>query len=268
MIVDSHVHLSTFTNEGLAFDAVRERLLEEMAQNGVAAACVMPDSESGSAVADLGTVLELTADEPRLHALGTAHLASLTPAHVEKLEELAAAGKIAGLKLYPGFEEFYPADPECKPLYEVCLRHGIPVVFHAGETLMQLWREEYNDPREIARVAERLPDLRIVIAHFAQPHLEVCRDVLRALPHVCADLSSLAHPSVLQVCGRDYIRDILAETATNRPDALLFGTDWPICDLPAHVELVNSLDISEESKERIFSGNAVELFRLDVSPSS
>jgi predicted TIM-barrel fold metal-dependent hydrolase len=262
MIIDSHVHLSTFTNEGLDFRAIRDRLLAQMSQLGIEAACVMPDSESGSAVADLDTVLELTAKEPHLRALGTAHLASLTPAHLDKLEELAAAGKISGLKLYPGFEEFYPADPECRPLYELCIRHDIPAVFHAGETLMQLWREEYNHPREIARVAERLPDLKIVIAHFAQPHLEVCRDVLRALPRVYADISSLAHPTVLQVCGRAYIQQILAETANNRPDALLFGTDWPVCDVPAHIDLVNSLLLSRELKDRIFSGNARELFHL------
>jgi predicted TIM-barrel fold metal-dependent hydrolase len=262
MIIDSHVHLSTFTNEGLEFKAIRDRLLAQMSQLGIGTACVMPDSESGSAVADLDTVLDLTAKEPHLRALGTAHLATLTPEHVAKLDGLAAAGRICGLKLYPGFEEFYPADPECKPLYEVCIRHDIPVVFHAGETLMQLWREEYNDPREIARLAERLPDLKIVIAHFAQPHLEVCRDVLRALPRVYADISSLAHPTVLQVCGRANIQQLLAETADNRPDALLFGTDWPVCDVTAHVELVNSLLLSREAKERIFSANARDLFRL------
>jgi predicted TIM-barrel fold metal-dependent hydrolase len=267
MIIDSHVHLSTFTNEGLAFDAVRERLLSEMDRDGIAAACLMPDSESGSAVADLDTTLSL-ADGKRLFALGTAHLASLTTAHVDKLEDLAGAGKIVGLKLYPGFEEFYPADPECRPLYDICLRHGIPVVFHAGETLMQLWRERYNDPREIARLAERLPDLDIVIAHFAQPHLEVCRDVIRALPRVHADLSGLAHPTVLQVCGRENILEILAETANYRPDALLFGTDWPICDVQAHVEMVNELAVSDEVKEGVFAANAAKLFRLNVNRSS
>ncbi len=264
MIVDSHVHLATFTNEGLDFRAIRDRLLAQMSQLGIGVACVMPDSESGSAVADLDTVVELTAGEPHLRALGTAHVASLTPAHVEKLEALAEEGKISGLKLYPGFEEFYPADPECRPLYELCIRHDIPVVFHAGETLRERWREEYNHPREIARLAERLSDLKIVIAHFAQPHLEVCRDVLKALPHVYADISSLAHPTVLQVCGRAYIQQLLTETAGNRPDALLFGTDWPICDVPAHVDLVNSLLLDREVKERIFSGNAAALFKLKV----
>lgn len=263
MIIDSHVHFSTFTNEGLGFTAIRDRLTAEMARDGITAACVMPDSESGSAVSDLDTTLELT-DGEKLFSLGTAFMATLGADHVDKLDRLAGEGRIVGIKLYPGFEEFYPADPECRPVYEVCLKHDIPVVFHAGETLMQLWREEYNDPREIARVAERLPELRIIIAHFAQPHLEVCRDVIRALPRVHADISSLAHPSVRQVCGADNIRQILSETAANRPDALLFGTDWPICDVGAHIELVKSLDVSEETRERIFSGNAQDLFKLKV----
>ena len=66
------------------------------------------------------------------------------------------------------------------------------------------------------------------------------------------------------ICGADNIRQILSETAANRPDALLFGTDWPICDVGAHIELVKSLDVSEETRERIFSGNAQDLFKLKV----
>ena len=264
MIIDCHVHLSTYTNEGLSFARIRDRLLAEMAESGIGYSCIMPDSEPGPAVSDLDTSLELSGEEPRLFCLGTAHVPALEPSHVEKLETLASTGKIVGIKLYPGFEEFYPADPECRPLYEICLRHDIPVVFHSGETLLQIWREDYNHPREIARVAERLPDLKIVIAHFSQPHLEVCRDVILAFPHVHADISSLAHPSVRQVCGQENIRQILEEVTSRQPEKLLFGTDWPICDVGEHVKLVNSLRISEEARNLIFSGNAARVFRLEL----
>lgn len=264
MIIDCHVHLSTFTNEGLSFARIRDRLLAEMTERGIGYSCILPDSESGSAVSDLDTSLELTNGEPRLVPLGTAHVPALEPAHVEKLETLASARKISGIKLYPGFEPFYPDSPECRPLYDICLRHDIPVVFHSGETMQELWREDYNHPREIGRVAGKLPELKIIIAHFSQPHLEVCRDVILAHPNVHADISGLAHPEVRQVCGKEYIKQILEEVAEREPGKLLFGTDWPICDVGEHIRLVNELRISEATRDLIFSGNAARIFRLEL----
>ena len=41
---------------------------------------------------------------------------------------------------------------------------------------------------------------------------------------------------------------------------MLFGTDWPICNVTDHVHLVQSLAIADEHKEMILSGNASRLF--------
>ena len=262
MIIDCHTHFSTYTNEGLSFAQIKDRLLTDMERNGIDFSCVLPDSESGSAVADLDTTLELTAASPRLFALGTVLVSSIDAAVLEKIEKLAAARSIIGIKLYPGFEEFYPDDECCYPLYDICRRYALPVLFHSGETLQERWREEFNHPWEIARLAENCPDLNIIIAHFSQPHLEACRDILFKIPNVCADISSLAHPTTTSVCGRDFIRQVLEETVKKSPEKVLFGTDWPICDVTDHIKLVESLDITDESKELVFSGNAGRLFGL------
>jgi len=262
MIIDNHAHLSTYTNEGLSYTAIRDRLLETMSAVGVTLSCILPDSEPGTAVADMETVLNAVSGFPSLKPLGSVSVPAMSGADIERLENLAATGRICGVKLYPGFEEFYPADAECRPLYEMCIRQGIPVIYHSGETMNEQWREEYNHPWEIAHVAERMPELNIIVAHFSQPHLEACREIVLRFPSVHADISGLAHPTTIGLCGLPAIKEILEDTINKQPDKVLFGTDWPVCDITEHIRLVDSLKIKGEARNLVFSGNAKRLFRI------
>ena len=127
----------------------------------------------------------------------------------------------------------------------------------------QAWREAYNHPREIAKVAERFPALRAVVAHFAQPHLAACRELLLSYPNVHADISGLADANVTRVCGKEAIACSLAAVAEAQPGKILFGTDWPVCDAREQLLLIHSLRISETSKALILAGNAAKVFGLE-----
>ena len=58
------------------------------------------------------------------------------------------------------------------------------------------------------------------------------------------------------------MREVLQRTVCDRPKQVIFGTDWPMCDINKHIELVKSLKVDEEEQERIFSKNAIEVYRL------
>jgi len=262
MIIDCHTHLSQYNHPGQTFASIRDSLLSSMAQQGVDCSLVYPDSQPDTVVADLETTQRVVEGCPRLRMLGTIALPDSDPMVLGKLGQLASAGKIVGIKLYPGFELFYPDQPSCYPVYELCLKYDLTVVFHSGESMHEAWREEYNHPRRIAQVAEAFPKLRIVIAHFSQPHLTACRDVVLSNANVYADISGLAHPEVEECCGKATIRAVLEEVARNQPTKVLFGTDWPICDVRGHIALVESLTIPDATKARILSENAAAVFGL------
>jgi hypothetical protein len=235
-----------------------------MAKQGIDCSLVYPDSEPDTVVADLETTGGIVEGYPKLRMLGTIALPRLDSGVLNKLDRLAAAGKIVGIKLYPGFELFYPDQSSCYPVYELCLKHNLAVVFHSGESMHEAWREEYNHPRRIAQVADAFPRLRIVIAHFSYPHLTACRDVVMSKANVYADISGMAHPEVEECCGKAAIRAVLEEVARDQPTKVLFGTDWPICDVSDHIALVESLTIPDATKARILSENADAVFGLGM----
>ena len=261
-IIDCHVHISKFGHEGQTFSYIRDGLLSSMERLGIACSFVYPDSEPGTNVSDLDTTRGLISGHPGLLMLGTISMPEADPQVIEKLDLLASTGDIIGVKLFPGFELFYPDDSRCHAVYEVCVRHTIPVVFHSGETMGEAWREKYNHPHEIAKVARRFPALRIMIAHFSQPHLAACRDTVLACPNVYVDISGLAHPSVIEACGQEAIAHNLESVAVQQPEKVLFGTDWPLCDVREHLQLVTSLPVSDIARCLILARNAERVFAL------
>ncbi len=45
---------------------------------------------------------------------------------------------------------------------------------------------------------------------------------------------------------------------------LLFGTDWPICDIGSYIRFVRKLELSEQEADQIFWQNSVRVFNLDI----
>jgi predicted TIM-barrel fold metal-dependent hydrolase len=40
-------------------------------------------------------------------------------------------------------------------------------------------------------------------------------------------------------------------------------TDWPLCHMKQYIEFANDLDLKKDNLEKLFSGNAKKIFKLD-----
>jgi predicted TIM-barrel fold metal-dependent hydrolase len=79
------------------------------------------------------------------------------------VKEALQSGSAKGLKLYPpaGFDPFHRT---AWPLYELCVEHRAPVLFHTGETLAKL-KVRHGDPLLLQDVHAAFPDLPTIIGH-------------------------------------------------------------------------------------------------------
>jgi len=121
---------------------------------------------------------------------------------------------------------------------------------------------KYNDPKFIVKVADRHPELKIVIAHYFFPRVEYCHGMTRPYENIYFDTSGLADDEVIAATGLQNIREILALTAKERPSNVVFGTDYAQGSIKKHVVLIELVELSRESKERIFFRNSIQLFKL------
>lgn len=134
--------------------------------------------------------------------------------------------------------------------------------------------------RHAATLARRLPDLPMVIDHLAKPRIKSRRTDdwlphLRAAakhPNVSAKLSGLVTEADWQTWTSDDLAPFVGEALDAfGPDRLMFGSDWPVCELAAsyqdvHAALSRILEpLTAAERAQIFGGTAARFYRLDGS---
>lgn len=262
MIIDCHQHLPSLKTMK-TLEESKAKLLEDLSRNGVDYAILIPDNIPESEIGDLDEVLQLTKDDKKLYVMGTIDIQKRDyVSHTRKLAQLYEAGRIVATKIFPGHDTIYPTDKRLTPVYELCVKHDLPIVIHTGAGSKHPEPAKYNDPKFIVKIAERHPTLKIVIAHYFYPQVDYCHELTRPYENIYFDTSGLADEEVIAETGLSKIRHILALTANERPDNVVFGTDYAMCSIRSHIELVESLEISRLLKDKIFCENAVKLFRL------
>lgn len=200
------------------------------------------------------TVLELSSSVPDFFVpFASVHpLLDVGPA--ELLERYIAQG-VAGLKLYPSYQFFYPNDRRVYPLYEVCSRAGIPVLMHIGSSVIPGTRLKYCDPIHLDDVAVDFPELNLVMAHGGRGFwYDVCAFLTMHFDNVYIDVSGLV-PQQLRQHFPDL--DRLAER-------MVFGSDWPAMpkSVRHNVDVIASLGLPATALDRIFHENAARLLKL------
>jgi L-fuconolactonase len=161
------------------------------------------------------------------------------------------------------------------------VRRGIAAVGKAGLTYDILVRAR-ELPAALAMV-RGLPEMRFVIDHIAKPPI-----ASGATAEWAARLKPVAaHPNVFvklsgMVTEADWkrwtVRDITPYVTQVLewfgPERCVFGSDWPVCLVAAsYAHVIDACgqaigDIPIADRERIFGGNASELYRLPVPASA
>lgn len=266
MIIDSHVHISRYENNANSLKEAFDLFLQEMEKSGINSAIIIPDNIEGSDnIADLDKAIELIGERKRLFLLGSPQIIQRGSNEIEKYQKLLEEGEIKGLKFFPGHDPYFPTDERCLPYYDLCQKLDVPVLFHTGENSGDSECAKWNDPKYIVEVAKNYPKLKVIITHYYWPKLDYCYEITKDIPNIYFELASLADAEVIEKSGGiEKIREILNKTISDRPDKVIFGTDWPMCKIESHIELVKSLELGDDQESKMFYKNSMEVYKLLV----
>lgn len=271
MIIDSHVHIARAPGsdtEGKNWTQVLKLLLDEMKTSKVSHGIVIASSgtaENFFAFSD--TVLKITAGIKSLSVVGSIDPTNYKKEDLDRLENWLNAKKLVGVKLLPGYQYFYPGDARCYPIYKLCLKYEVPVIFHTGDTYSpgEAPKVKYAHPLHVDDIATDFPELKIIIAHMGNPWLIDCAEVLYKNPNVYADISGLIVPgmqlnSPYGKIMKQRILDLVAYTESAKK--LLYGTDWPLAPMKDYIKFVKGLGILKADLDHVFYKNAQQLFKI------
>ena len=170
----------------------------------------------------------------------------LNPHHansVEVMRHYLQNPKMVGIKLWIAS---YADEPCVNPIMEEAIRQDVPVLFHSWHKRVGQLEHE-SDAVQIAAIAKRYPEAKILMAHLDGNYHGV--KAIRDCPNVWTDNSGTPDE-------RDAIDYTLKQLGSER---ILFGTDMPgvVLNCIAQIDEANA---TAEEKENMFYKNAVRLF--------
>jgi uncharacterized protein len=267
MIIDAHTHLG---RPGGALDSRATDLLKSMDQGKIDKALVFAGRINSITTEQV--IEEIAPYKDRLFAIGSISFET-TYTYVETLrkvlqhlDDLLASGAIRGLKFYPGYEHFYPAEPSIRCYLELAEKHNRPVIFHSGDTLssphLKSSKLKYALPIHVDDLAVEMPELKIVIAHMGYPWQREAAEVVYKNANVYADCSGFFYgepdPQTSEHFGK-VLREFI-DIAGNY-DKLLFGSDWPVSNQVSYRGVMERY-VPTGEKDTFFHGTAERLFGI------
>jgi predicted TIM-barrel fold metal-dependent hydrolase len=166
---------------------------------------------------------------------------------------------LKGVKYGPIYNGVALSDKRMAPVYDYCVKHDLPLTMHMGTTFamnapVELGRAIHVDP-----IAERWPDLKMILAHMGHPWYEECIVVIRKRPNVYAEVSALYYRPWqywnILVTAQEYLVT----------DKIFFGTDFPFTNVEDSIKGLKSVNrqlrgtslprISKETIDRILHSN-------------
>jgi len=266
MIIDCHVHLNRYEESEPESLEARYRLLKrEMAHNGVGYALVLSSYMVTDARPGVEDLLEVVGDDPQIGIVAGVSYQNYRAADLARLRTLLVEGRIKALKLYPGYEPFYVHDARLRVVYELAGEFGVPVMIHTGDTFEPRGKLKFAHPLTVDEVAVDFREVTFVICHLGNPWFVDAMEVIYKNPNVVGDISGLTLGHFEERFERFMVQRLQEVLAfAGDPSSILFGTDWPICDVASYIRFVKNLGLTEAETNQIFYQNSARVFGIDV----
>jgi uncharacterized protein len=266
MIIDCHVHINNYHDENVAsLPECLARLQTEMRRHRVDVALILTSYKVNPGRPSTRAAVEATRGLTNLYVVAGVNYEALSPDSVAELREFLQEGGVRGLKLYPGYQPFYPNDPKLEPVYHLAAEFKVPVMIHSGDTYTPKGKVKYAHPLQIDEVAVDHPEVNFVICHLGNPWMRDCMEVVYKNSNVYTDISGLVlgdFSDRFESFMRKQLQEMLLYGV--EPENVLYGTDWPISSMKSYLEFIDELKIPIKDRRKIMYENAARLFRLPV----
>ncbi|MCP4107901.1 MAG: amidohydrolase [Desulfobacteraceae bacterium] len=168
----------------------------------------------------------------------------------EQFEEAVHRDKMQGVKVHAWFHNYDPSEL-LQDIGAGCQELGLPILIHLGSR---------PDTSNIQGLIDNFPKLNLILAHLGIPWFRRSWDMAKQYSNIYLDISG---PYLSAKLVRKAVRFV-------GPGKLIFGTDAPYgirtaekgkLSYASSKAWVEKLPLSQEDKEKIFSGNLLKLLK-------
>ena len=222
---------------------------------------------------NLAELLEFAATKDNLFIIGSIDTDGNIESQLQNCEKLFQEKKIYGIKLYPGYQYFYPSDEKIQPIAKLCQKYNKPLIFHSGDVYSPDNKAilKYSHPIHIDELAVNFPECQIVISHFGFPYFLETANVVSKNKNVYTDISGTIDETdggkkEAKKMRDQYLNDLI-RVFNYFPDIkqkIMFGTDFggeqtPLNLVNPYIDLVNKL-FAKKERESVFHALAEKIY--------
>ncbi|MEH0448643.1 MULTISPECIES: amidohydrolase family protein [unclassified Streptomyces] len=187
------------------------------------------------------------------------HTSTLYPEPgVEAYVRVAVEAGARVFKAHVQVGAYDPTDELLRPVWALLAEAGVPVVIHCGSGPAP---GKHTGPEPIARVLERHPRLRLIVAHMGMPEYEDFLDLAEQYEEVRLDTTMTFTDFAEELSP--FPRRALPRLAA-LGDRILLGTDFP--SIPYRylhqLHALERLDLGDEWLRAVCHDNAARLFTV------
>lgn len=244
-IIDGHIHIGQWSDVFLNYNSTVGEAVKVMKESGVSSAIALPCDtfENEKLLKDILSVK----DEFVFHFAAWINPEDKT---LDKFLE-DNSKNIKCLKFHPSFQRKNVLDESFKKYFDYAEDLKIPVIIHCGR-----WKEVASFDFPIT-LAKQRPDLNVILAHLGGDQPSLCTSCATSVKESGADNLYLGTESVREFY---FVNKVVNTVGAEK---VIFGSDYNLGLPKMYIPIVESLKISQEEKELIFSGNVSRLLNID-----
>ena len=178
--------------------------------------------------------------------IGCVYVNPLQPESIEAMDTYFEKGFTA-VKLNP-LRHAYCADGALlDSVLEKAAKYQVPVCIHSGQP-------PYSLPWQIGLLAERHPDVKIMMIHMGHGHgvyIDAALKMARRYPNIYLEMSGMPMPT-----------KILEAYETVGQDRIFFGTDAPFHHPTVEIQKVVTSGLGDAAQQDVFYNNAAKFYNI------
>ena len=263
MLIDFHTHAFPKTIAEKALDKLSylsgglepqsegtvDSLKNQMEKDGVDISVVLSIATNSRQQTNVNNFAKEINDEKSVFAFGSVHPDAENV--FEELERIKDMG-LKGVKIHPEYQEINVDDEKMKPIYKKISSLGLITVFHSGYDYG--YAPPYHCMPDNLLAALKWFDSPVIAAHWGGVSCGV--EVIKKLcgKDVWFDLS-FGYGNMPRAVAQEIVDK-------HTPERLLFASDMPWHRPSWEKKLIETLDISQSDKDKIYYKNALKLLGI------
>jgi len=248
MIFDAHTHLFNMHEGGGLDETEFATMISRMDRCGIDRSLVLgavtinqfPTQQQTQQIND-HTISAVERAPDRLSGLCYLNPQNDAQFNLDEMDRCITNGPLVGLKFWIALKA--DRDKEHDPIMHKCAELDCAILYHAWYKTVGMQSEE-STPAQVAHLARRHPNVRIIMAHMMGGGIRGILDVAD-LPNVWIDTSG----SQPEAGSLEYALQ------TIRAERILFGSDVPGRDFATQRGKIEAVDMTDEQREAIYWKN-------------